>query len=115
MFCKCFILNQIIYNMDKWKFGFTTATVVQDGNRVSKYIGKYITKNVRDSTPHKQRYFVSQNMPKPKVINSLLMPDESIEDFITMLEESTGTECVHISQRCGSDNGYVSVDYYELQ
>ena len=108
--------NQVIYNMDKWKFGFTTATKVEDTRRVSGYICKYITKNVRDSSPHRQRYFVSQNLPKPKVRSLLLMPDEKIEDLITMIETSTGTECVHASMGCGGDdNRYVSVDYYELQ
>ena len=64
----------------------------------------------------KLKYFVSKNLPRPEVSSYLLMPDETMEDFISMIEESTGTECVHASMGCESEgNGYVSVDYYELQ
>lgn len=54
-----------IYNMSKWSLGFTTATAVDDIYKVSTYIGKYITKELCEATSGKQRYYVSQNLPKP--------------------------------------------------
>lgn len=58
--------GKIIYNMSKWSYGFTTATKVTDTNAVSKYIGKYITKDLCEATKGKHRYFVSANMDKPE-------------------------------------------------
>lgn len=57
--------GDVIFNLQSYKFGFTTATIVKDVYRVSKYIGKYITKSLVDYTNGKQRYFVSKNLPKP--------------------------------------------------
>lgn len=54
-----------IYNMSKWSLGFTTATAVDNIYKVSTYIGKYITKELCEATSGKQRYYVSQNLPKP--------------------------------------------------
>lgn len=58
--------GKIIYNMSKWSYGFSTATAVTDVYKVANYIGKYITKDLCEATPNKQRYFVSKNMPKPE-------------------------------------------------
>lgn len=107
--------GKTIYNMPKWSNGFTTATAVTDVFKVSKYIGKYITKELCEITKGKQRYFVSQNMPNPE--ESVFFIDENIEDFkefLSTLTDSLGLEVSHIST-CKNDNAFVGVDYYELQ
>ena len=54
--------DQVIYNVDKYKFGFTTATAVKDSVRCAKYICKYITKDLCKSLPGKKRYWKSKNL-----------------------------------------------------
>lgn len=54
-----------VFHMSKWTYGWTTATRVTNIDRVSKYIGKYITKELCEVTSGKQRYYVSQNLPRP--------------------------------------------------
>lgn len=53
--------KNIIYNIDSWSFGFTTATKIKDTARVSSYIGKYITKDLCNSTKGQHRYYASKN------------------------------------------------------
>lgn len=107
--------GKTIFNMSKWSNGFTTATVVKDVYRVSKYIGKYITKELCELTRGKQRYFVSQNIPDPK--EALFLIDENMEDFkvfLDVLTDSLGCEIIHVSTS-KNDSTFVGVDYYELQ
>ena len=73
--------GKIVYNLDDWKLGFSTATKVADTCKVSNYITKYITKDLCAVTPGKQRYFVSKSIPKPKTFTALIDPDE-IDGFI---------------------------------
>lgn len=58
--------GQIIYNMKKWKYGFTTATRIQSQQKVSKYICKYIKPSMFFEK-NRKRYYVSKNLNKPKV------------------------------------------------
>ena len=107
--------GKIVYNMPKWSKGFSTATAVDNVFSVSKYIGKYITKDLCEITKGKQRYFVSQNLPDPE--ESTFLIDENIEDFkefLSTLTDSLGLEVSHVST-CKNDNAFVGVDYYELQ
>ena len=104
-----------IYNMSKWSNGFTTATAVTDIYKVSKYVGKYITKELCEMTKGKQRYFVSQNMPNPQEF--VFFFDENQEDvleFLSVLSDSMGYDVVHVSER-KNDSAFVGVDYFELQ
>ena len=104
-----------IYNMSKWSNGFTTATAVSDVYKVSKYVGKYITKELCEMTKGKQRYFVSQNMPDPD--ESVFLIDDNSEnfaEFLSVLVDSMGYEVIHVSEK-KNDNVFVGVNYFELQ
>lgn len=57
--------GEVIYNLKQYSLGFSTATKVKDTYRVSSYITKYITKDICRDLPGRQRYFASQNIPKP--------------------------------------------------
>lgn len=56
--------GQPIFNILDWTLGFTTATRVQDTERVSSYITKYITKTTNgiNYLKNKKRYYASQNI-----------------------------------------------------
>lgn len=106
--------NQVIYNMVKYQYGFTTATKVKSVERVSKYVGKYITKNICDLTFGRQRYFVSQNLPQPNVSTFYLPKDEDINDTFDMLCSSMGKKVAHVSDNTQAVNCYTHVTYLEL-
>lgn len=104
-----------IYNMAKWSNGFTTATAVTDVFKVSKYIGKYITKDLCELTKGKQRYFVSQNMPEPEEFTFFVDTDvEDFSQFLGTLADSIGYEVTFVSSP-RNKGSFVDVDYYELQ
>ena len=60
------------YNWTGWqeKFGFTSLEKVRDTNAVSRYITKYITKDLITEFG-KQRYLVSKGLKKPETIFEL--------------------------------------------
>ena len=98
--------GKIVYNLDDWKLGFSTATKVTDTYKVSNYITKYITKDLCAIIPGKQRYFVSKSIPKPKTFTALIDLDE-VDSFIQEVADS-----------CGADlewqkdvSGYLDVNY----
>lgn len=51
-----------IYNLPKWRFGFSTATKIIDQKRACSYITKYITKDLDRLTSGKHRYLASKNL-----------------------------------------------------
>lgn len=61
--------GQIIYNIDNYKLGFTTATKILDKQRTATYIGKYITKELSGHIKGKKHYWVSRNLNIPRVEN----------------------------------------------
>lgn len=61
-----------VYNLPNWHFGFSTAVKIDNQEAVSRYIRKYITKDML-LLPGKKRYFCSQGLARPiKRQNSLL-------------------------------------------
>lgn len=95
--------GKIVYNLDGWKFGFSTATRVDDVNKVSTYITKYITKELCDVTKGKKRYFRSQNIPEPVERTLILENDNDIQT----IADSLGIELDFEK----TVNGYVDVNY----
>lgn len=106
--------KRIVYNMASWNYGFTTAVDIYDTHGISKYIGKYITKELCGITKGKNRYFVSSNMPCPKSFTFLSDSDEDFNGLLEMIANSYGVEVVHVSKPRNIES-YVDVDYYELQ
>lgn len=102
--------GDIIYNLGKWSYGFSTATVIKDTFRVSKYIGKYITKNVCQLTEKQHRYYVSNNLPMP-VVSTYSFPGESKNDVIKYLSDLYSRE-VGALKTVHSD--FNTVTYLEL-
>lgn len=57
--------GDIIYNIGKYRFGFTTATVVKNNDAVTKYVTKYVTKDLVEHIPGKRKYWHSKNLDLP--------------------------------------------------
>lgn len=98
--------GKIVYNLDDWKLGFSTATKVTDTYKVSSYITKYITKDLCAVTPGKQRYFISKTIPKPKTFTALIDPDE-VDSFIQEVADSCGADLEYQKDV----SGYLDVNY----
>lgn len=98
--------GKIVYNLDDWKLGFSTATKVTNTYKVSAYITKYITKDLCSVTPGKQRYFVSKSIPKPKTFTALVDSDE-VDSFIQEVADSYGADLEYQKDVCG----YLDVNY----
>lgn len=56
-----------IYNVGNYKWGFSTAIKIYDTVGISKYICKYITKDLCFNTKGKKRYWRSRNLKMPVV------------------------------------------------
>lgn len=95
-----------VYNFGNWKFGFSTATAVQDSSRVSSYVCKYITKTLCEQTPGLQRYWASKNCKRAEVREAMLEGRELAELRVWLLER--------MSWKGGAVGEYLSVDYYEI-
>ena len=60
--------SRIIWNVGKYRLGFSTATQITDLKKTASYICKYITKELCIATQGRKRYWVSRNLDKPVVI-----------------------------------------------
>lgn len=60
-----------IFNLPLWKYGFSTATKINNSSKASSYITKYITKDISYILQNQHRYLASQNTDRPieKVYN----------------------------------------------
>lgn len=57
--------NRKIYNIGAYKWGYSTAVKIDNIEKVSSYIQKYITKDMLKIT-NKKRFWASRNLIKPK-------------------------------------------------
>lgn len=57
--------GQKVYNIGRYRFGFTTATKVDNNEAVTKYITKYTTKDLMAHTKGKKKYWASRNLNLP--------------------------------------------------
>lgn len=64
--------GRIIYNIPHWHFGFSTAVKIDNIEAVSRYIRKYITKDMI-LFPGSKRYYCSQGLIRPS--HSCNVPD----------------------------------------
>lgn len=95
-----------IYNIESWKYGFTTATRVEDTDKVSSYITKYITKASEQYLKNKKRYYASRNIKK--VQPEYFVIDE--EDFLnTYGERITYAKTVNVKE------ANQQIKYYEIE
>ena len=70
--------GRCVYNIGKYHFGWTTATMVGDFHRASSYLCKYITKDLCAVTTGKKRYWASRNVMRP-VVEEFLVEESVLE------------------------------------
>lgn len=61
-----------VYNVKNWRFGYSTAVKIDNIVAVSRYIRKYITKDMI-LFPGAKRYFCSQNLIRPTKQTNMLV------------------------------------------
>ena len=71
---ECFVYlrslkGRDVYHLYNYRLGFDYHTKVDDNNKVVRYITKYITKALMETTKNKRRYIYSLNCDKPEEIN----------------------------------------------
>lgn len=73
-----------VFNMSKWRFGFSTAIKIDNIEKVASYVQKYITKDMLKIT-NKRRFWASRNLNKPVKTHNINMQKEVFDQpiFIT--------------------------------
>lgn len=99
--------GRVIYNFEDWKFGFSTATAVEDTERVSSYICKYITKDLCDATEGRQRYWVSKNCARAPISKDLV-PENDMKNYIYGLYDK-------MTYKKRVQTEFMDIDYYEIK
>lgn len=95
-----------IFNVIDWKYGFTTATRIQDTRKASGYITKYITKDTDLKLKNKKRYFCSRNVERTEA--SFHVVDE--EDFLGVYgKDITYAKSVRVPA------AHQGINYYEIK
>lgn len=88
-----------IYNLGKYKFGWSTATKIGSNERAVKYLTKYITKDSLQVTKNKKKYWNSKNLLMPVVDKLDLNSIQQKHMLEFEKEKSTSAKVLHI------DNG----------
>ena len=84
--------GQIIYNITKWKKGYSTATKILDTNAVKYYLSKYLTKGKVDPRFfNKKRFYVSRNINRPQIEKYAFEDNENFNVF-----DSIPKDCYNI-------------------
>lgn len=100
------VQNSLIYNFVKgWKYGFSNVTKVQNTLAVEKYICKYTTKELLNSTLYQHRYFTLNLHEADMVKLNLVEHDELIKELMIK-------GLVHY---CNTDGTYNRCTYTEIK
>lgn len=76
-------VNEDVYLLANWRYGYSTATKVKDNDRVTRYLSKYITKSLTAVTKGKSRYIASRNLNKAKEYKYMCHSDFFVNDNLT--------------------------------
>lgn len=95
--------GRTVYNVGKYRFGWSTATQITDVSKASSYLTKYVTKELCDTTKGKKRYWNSRNIQLPQVTDYLI---EGKKEMMEYLERNA------LYQK--QIDGYMQVTYMEV-
>lgn len=73
-----------IYNIGKYKLGWSTATKVTDNQRVTKYMSKYITKDLCLVSAGKKRYWCSRNLDECET-DEIFIEGKYLDNYVSKL------------------------------
>lgn len=69
-----------IFNVERWKLGYSTLSVIANREASEHYICKYITKQHYDDRFFgKRRYYVSKNIRRPEIEKYCTTPEKSLD------------------------------------
>lgn len=94
-----------IYNVDSWKYGFTTASKIKSNEAVTKYLGKYISKDLMNNLKYKKRYYASQNVNVADEEMYYISPDRLYDFF-------NPDDMIYLKTVNGG--GYNIIKYFEI-
>lgn len=94
-----------IFNIVNWKIGFTTATRVEDTQKVSSYITKYITKASEQYLKEKRRFYASRNIEKAQAEYYVIEE----EDFL-----NTYGDRIKYAKTVNIKEAMQQIKYYEI-
>lgn len=62
-----------VYNLENWKWGYSSCEEIEDQKRTSSYISKYISKDLLNNKEmfRRKRYFCSQGLKRPEITYEL--------------------------------------------
>lgn len=98
--------SRVIYNIQDFKLGFTTATQVGDSAKACSYLVKYITKELCAATPNMRRYWASKNCERPSEEFAILGGDY-LEKLQVLMADSKYFKSV--------ENEFQKVTYFEYE
>lgn len=76
--------GRTIYNWEKYEFGFTEFTKIDDSCRASSYLAKYVTK-VNKVPKGKKKYWSSKDLKKP-TLEYTNMNDATLQEYISIAD-----------------------------
>lgn len=89
--------GHVIYNVGSYRKGWSTAIELYDKEKVPSYMVKYITKDLKERSPNKKRYWASRNLALPEC-HSCFLDFESfgsaVEGFDVRYSSSCSNEFV---------------------
>ena len=91
-----------IYNMDNWKYGYSTATTVVSSCKSASYICKYITKDLIQGIGKRRRFYPSNNLDLPEESEHFVDMDSLdalVESFGDALDYSKTQDIPEAHQR----------------
>lgn len=95
--------GKIVYNLNNWKYGFSTVTAVEDTGRVSSYIVKYITKTLCEQSKGKKRFWASKNCLRLEDVEEHgLYTENEMEEIMKKISESEDVQYIKTLKNANS-------------
>lgn len=95
--------GNVIYNLEQWKYGFSTATKIVHSGKASSYIIKYINKDLVIRASGKRKYWASKNCLRAKdclEVETMTFEEKErfLQDNAEKIQHMKVTNCVQSGQ-----------------
>ena len=77
-----------VFNIDGYKYGFSTATRVKSSRKAGSYLAKYISKDLCAVTKGRKRYWASRNLQLPEKKVTVVDFEDTKEQILDNLFDS---------------------------
>ncbi len=102
--------GQQVFNIDSYNYGWSYCVAIggtiEDSARCSNYICKYVTKDLCETVPGRQRYWSSKKLTRAEVFEAYLNPVQ-MKKFRERLMDNMTWKKKHLTE-------FVDVEYFEL-